>query len=149
MNIYEKLAAARKLIRETKLKKEGENAFSKYQYFTPEQVESLVAKACEETKTICITSLKMDDHGYYQRLSFVDLEKIADETGAMFNDAIEFELRTEKPDIKATNATQQMGGMDTYSERYIKMKVFQIKDNDLDFDAQDNRPVAVKVVAPK
>jgi hypothetical protein len=54
-------------------------------------------------------------------------------------DLLHFELRTEKPTIKATNDTQQMGGMDTYSERYIKMKVFCIKDNSLDPDAQDNR----------
>ena len=40
--------------------------------------------------------------------------------------------------MTATNDTQQMGGTDTYSERYIKMKVFQIKDNNLDFDSQDN-----------
>jgi hypothetical protein len=39
-----------------------------------------------------------------------------------------------------------MGGMDTYSDRYLKMKVFQIKDNNLDFDAHDNRPVVNKPV---
>ncbi len=143
MNIYEKLDEARRIIRTTKVKKEGTNTYSKYDYFTPEQVEGLVAKACEETKTICLTSLKMDEHGYYQTLRFVDLEV------AGIEGSIDFELRTEKPDIKATNATQQMGGMDTYSERYIKMKVFQIKDNNLDFDAHDNTPIAKPVVAAK
>ena len=48
----------------------------------------------------------------------------------------------------ATNETQQMGGTDTYSERYIKMKVFQIKDNNLDIDSQDNRTKA-SVIAPQ
>ena len=137
MTIYEKLNEARKLIRAKGLKKEGTNEFSKYDYFTPEQVEALVSEACEAVKAICTTSLKIDEHGYYQELEFLDLE--AKEGGKPHN--IRFEMRTEKPDIKATNVTQQMGGMDTYSERYIKMKAFQIKDNTLDFDSHDNRPV--------
>ena len=128
-NIYNKLQQARKIIRESNEKKAGKNEFSKYDYFTPEQVEGLVSKACEETKTICLTSLKKDEFGYFQHLTLVNLEN---------GDKLDFELRTEKPSIKATNDTQQMGGMDTYSERYIKMKVFQIKDNNLDFDSQDN-----------
>lgn len=136
-NIYKKLAEARKHIRECGVKKEGKNTYSNYDYFTPEQVEQLVAGACEKTNTICVTSLRQDQYGYYQSLAFIDLEAEA-------GDAVTFELRTEKPEIKATNATQQMGGMDTYSERYIKMKVFQIKDNNMDFDSQDNRPKEIK-----
>jgi hypothetical protein len=42
--------------------------------------------------------------------------------------------------IKATNATQQIGGAVTYTERYLSMVAFDIKDNNLDFDSQDNRP---------
>jgi len=40
-----------------------------------------------------------------------------------------------------------MGGTDTYSERYLKQKVFQIKDNNLDPDSQDNRAKASGVKA--
>ena len=134
-NIYEKLAQARSLIHKTKVKKDGRNTYSGYDYFTPEQTEGLVFDACEAVNAICITSLKKDELGYFQVLDFVDLENPSGEK-------IHFELRTERPEIKATNLTQQMGGMDTYSERYIKMKVFQIKDNNLDFDSQDNRPPA-------
>ena len=141
-NIYDKLSAARSLIRHSKTKKEGRNTYSAYDYFTPEQVEGLVADACEAVKAICITSLKKDELGYFQVLDFVDLENPSGER-------IHFELRTERPEIKATNLTQQMGGMDTYSERYIKMKVFQIKDNNLDFDAQDNRQTPAASVSQK
>lgn len=139
-NIYQKLAEARKIIRETKITKDGKNSFAGYAYFTPEQVEELVAKACETTKTICLTNLRIDERGYYQELDFVDLEVSPEgsEDQLVRPDSIRFELRTAMPEIKATNAAQQMGGMDTYSERYLKMKVFQIKDNNLDFDAQDN-----------
>jgi hypothetical protein len=131
LNILQKLSKAREVVRESDLDKKGTNTYSKYDYFTPEQVEQLVAKACRETNTIVLCNLKVDEYGYYQTLDFVDLEEP--------HSSIHFELRTEKGKIKATSATQQMGGTDTYSERYIKMKVFQIKDNNLDPDSQDNR----------
>lgn len=129
-SIYQKLHDARAYIRSTKVAKEGRNEYSKYDYFTPEQVESLVAQACDKTKTLVLCNFEQDELGYYQTLELVDLE---DPTSRL-----SFRLRTEKGELKATNATQQMGGTDTYSERYIKMKVFQIKDNNLDFDSQDN-----------
>ena len=132
-NIYEKLAAARKTIRNTTTKKAGRNTYSGYDYFTPEQVEQLVFTACEKEGLIVLTSLRKDGFGYFQELILKDIQEPMSE--------LRFELRTEMPEIKATNAAQQMGGMDTYSERYIKMKVFQIKDNNLDFDAHDNRKV--------
>lgn len=138
MNIYQKLNEARKLIRESEVKKDGLNKFSGYSYFTPEAVEKLVSDACEKTGTMCLTSLDRDEFGYYQVLTLVDIEKPTEER-------LTFKLRTDRPDIKATNITQQLGGMDTFSERYIKMKVFQIKDNSMDFDSQDNR-VDKKVV---
>ena len=45
-------------------------------------------------------------------------------------------MATEKPKITATNETQQMGGAMTYSERYLLMSIYGIKDNNLDFDSQ-------------
>jgi len=130
-SIYQKLADARKIIKDTDVTKTGKNKFSNYDYFTPEQVEHLVADASEKTKTLCTTNLRADEFGYYQELQFIDLENT--------DNFLTFQMRTDVPEIKATNRTQQLGGMDTYSERYIKMKVFQIKDNNLDFDSQDNR----------
>jgi hypothetical protein len=130
--ILQKLREARDIIKSSDLKKSGRNDYSKYDYYTPEQVESLVEKACKETGTICLCNLKADEFGLLQTLDFTDIE-----TG----EKIPFELRTKHGSLKATNETQQMGGTDTYSERYIKMKVFQIKDNNLDCDSQDNRQV--------
>ena len=135
-SILEKLQKARDLIRKTKTKKAGNNEYSHYDYFTPEQVEKLVSDACEEVGVIILCNLKGDENGYYQTLDFVDI-KYPEEK-------LSFELRTEKGAITATSAAQQMGGTDTYSERYIKMKVFQIKDNNLDLDSQDNRKGAKK-----
>lgn len=132
MDIHEKLDLARKHIRKSAIKKDGRNEYSKYDYFTPEAIESLVTEACNDQKLICLTSLKADAYGIYQVLTLVDLEDTRLQ--------LTFELRTAEADMTATNRAQKMGGTDTYSERYIKMKVFTIKDNSLDFDSQDNRP---------
>lgn len=129
MNIYEKLDAARASVRKTKHKKDGKGF--NFKYFTPETVEKIVAEVCEEHKILPVCNLKRDEYGLYQELVLVNLDK-AEET-------IVFKLATEKGALKNTNDTQNMGSTDTYSERYIKMKVFQIKDNNLDPDSQDNR----------
>lgn len=131
MNIYEKLDEARRLVRETPHKKKGTNTYSKYDYFTPEQVELIVAEVCAKTKMLPLCSLKRNEHGLYQEMVLINLEDT--------KDSLVVQLATTHGSLKATNETQQMGGTDTYSERYIKMKVFQIKDNNLDPDSQDNR----------
>lgn len=124
-----KLKEARLIIKSSDLKKSGRNEYSKFDYFTPEQTEALVNNACEKTNTIVLCNLKGDENGLFQTLDFIDLET---------DEKLSFEMRTKHGSITATNETQQMGGTDTYSERYIKMKVFQIKDNNLDFDSHDN-----------
>lgn len=134
-NALLKLRQAREIIKQSDLKKSGYNEFSKFGYYTPEQVEQLVDYACVKTNSLVLCNLKADEHGLFQTLDFIDIES---------EEKISFEMRTKHGSITATNETQQMGGTDTYSERYIKMKVFQIKDNNLDFDSQDGR----KIVAP-
>jgi len=129
MNIYEKLDKARELVRETKHTKDGDGGM--FKYFTPETVEKIVADVCKETKLLPLCNLKRNEYGLYQELTLMDLE---DETKMN----IRFELATVKGDLRNTNDTQNMGSTDTYSERYIKMKVFQIKDNNLDFDSKQN-----------
>jgi len=133
--ILQKLLEARLDIFNADEKKEGRNEYSKFDYFTPSQVERLVNIACSKTKTIVLCNLKADEFGLYQTLDLMDLES---------DESLHFEMRTKHGSITATNETQQMGGTDTYSERYIKMKVFQIKDNNLDCDSQDNKKVAPK-----
>lgn len=128
-NVLKKLQEARLVIYNSDLKKAGRNDYSKFDYYTPEQVERLVDNACSKTNTIVLCNLKADEFGLFQTLDFIDMDS---------DEKLSFEMRTKHGVITATNETQQMGGTDTYSERYIKMKVFQIKDNNLDPDSQDN-----------
>ncbi len=129
LKVLSKLALARTYIKSHPIKKDAKNEFSKYDYFSPELVTDLVYKACIETDCICIFNLKQDALSYYGELIFTDLES---------GESLTTELRTDRPDIKATNITQQFGGMNTYAKRYALMSLFDIEDNTIDFDAQDN-----------
>src|SRR3990167_682824 len=133
-NIYQKLAEARRIIRTTlqdvsdegKKTKAGENEYSKYSYFKPEDVERWVTEACEQTGLITLTSLLHDEHGLYQQLQLLDVKSP--------QEILTFTLRTEKGSLKAANETQNMGATQPYSKRYLLMATFNIAEPNLDPD---------------
>ena len=127
--LLEKIAKAKKEIASIEIKKNGKNEFSKYDYFTPSYVESLVSKVCEEHGLLTMFNLKRNELGEYGELSIIEIE-----TGDIFT----LTMATAIPEIKATNVSQQIGGCMTYTERYIKMSAFGIIDNRLDFDPTEN-----------
>ena len=127
--LLNKLAAAKAEIKATKLKKEGKNTFSNYDYFTPSQIEFLVATACHNNKLLTSFDLIRNDLGVYGRLTIYDLES---------GEKLTTEMASAIPEIKATNIAQQLGGCVTYTERYLKMSLFGITDNQLDFDTTEN-----------
>ena len=125
MEVYKKINKCRVSIKNTTLKKAGYNDYSNYSYFTPEQVDELVFKACQENDLFDRFDLVRNELGIDGILTIVDLDSGKSETFTMASDI---------PVLKATNITQQLGGAMTYTERYLKMSVFGIKDNTLDFD---------------
>ena len=127
--LLNKLAAAKAEIKSTKLKKEGKNTYSNYEYFTPSQIEFLVATACHNNKLLTSFDLIRNDLGVYGRLTVYDLES---------GEKLTTEMASAIPEIKATNIAQQLGGCVTYTERYLKMSLFGITDNQLDFDTTEN-----------
>lgn len=132
-NLKQKMLEARKIISGTKMEKKGKNKYSNYDYFTPDQVNVLVADACQKTGILPVFSLKNGDYGMFGVLDILDSDS---------DDSLQVVMHTAIPDIKATNVTQQVGGAVTYTERYLKMSAFGITDNSLDFDSQDNRGVS-------
>lgn len=140
-NILTKLQETRHHIKESDLKKSGHNDFSNYDYYTPDQVAILVYEATKKTKTIVLIDFKADEYGLFQELKFVDIEK--PESFLLFH------YRTKHGTLTASNEAQEMGGTDTYSDRYIKMKVFDIKDNALDLDSKDQRKPNEKPMTAK
>jgi hypothetical protein len=127
MNLIKKIANAKKEIKESKLKKEGRNEFSKYDYFTPSQIEFLVQKVCNENGLMTKFDLIRDTLGVFGCLTIFDCES---------GESLEYKMATAIPEIKATNISQQLGGCMTYTERYLKTSAFGITDNNLDFDSQ-------------
>jgi len=133
LSIYQKLHEARKYIKTLDAEKQGQNEHFKFNYFTPEQVSQLVFQACNSQKIIPLFSLKKNEFGHYGILIIQDLES---------DQKIEFEMSTGIPEIRAANITQQLGGAVTYTERYLLMAAFDIKDNNLDPDNTMKKPEA-------
>lgn len=135
MKLIQKIANAKKQIKETKIKKEGKNDFAKYAYFTPSQTEQLVNDVCESNGLLVKFDLIRNELGVYGRLTIFDCDS---------DEQLHYEMATAIPEIKATNIAQQLGGCVTYTERYLKTSAFGIVDNNLDFDAKNNTPPAAK-----
>jgi len=133
-NIKSKMLDARKIVSETPVKKSGRNTYSNYDYFTPSQVSTIVEDACQRTGILPVFTLTKTELGYIGKLTIFDTDS---------DDAIDFKLVTDVPQIKATNEAQKLGGMATYTERYLKMSAFGIVDNNLDFDNNKNEPVKI------
>jgi hypothetical protein len=127
MKLIVKINEARKKIKLSNLKKAGRNQHSNYDYYTPEQVNQLVNDACAELNLFNSYELIRTELGLVAQLTVFDLE---DSTKFKV-----FSMATEIPSITATNIAQQLGGAVTYSERYLLMTIYDIKDNNLDFDS--------------
>lgn len=128
-NLLTKLASAKAEIKATNLKKEGRNTYSNYDYFTPSQVEYLVATACKNNNLLTVFNLLRNELGVIGQLTVYDIES---------GENLTVQMATDIPEIKATNTAQQIGGCLTYTERYLKMSLFGITDNQLDFDTTEN-----------
>ena len=128
-SLLEKLNKAKLEIKETKIEKAGWNDYSQYAYFTPEQIEFLVAQACRNNGLLTTFDLVRNELGIYGLLTIYEIE-----TGG----SLQLQMATEIPQIKATNTAQQLGGCMTYTERYLKTSAFGITDNRLDFDTTEN-----------
>lgn len=136
--IIKKISEARQIIASQKIEKQGKNSFANYKYFTPEQVQNIVQTACEKCQILPVFSLLRHETGVKGTLTVYDIETA---------ESIVFEMETAIPEIKATNMAQQLGGCMTYTERYLQMSAFGIKDNSLDFDSNENTPA--KTTAPE
>lgn len=126
--LLKKINEARKIIKQSDLKKAGRNTHSKYDYYTPEQVNKLVNEACNKQNLFNSYELIRTEHGLLAQLTVFDLDSDEFKT---------FSMATEIPQITATNIAQQLGGAITYSERYLLMSIYDIKDNNLDFDSHE------------
>ena len=139
-NILKKLAEAKKFIASQKMTKEWKNTFSNYSYFTPEQVASIVERACEEFWLFTKFDLIRDELWIEWQLTVFDIDT---------EETMQFIWATAIPEIKATNVAQQIWWCMTFTERYLKQTAFWISDNSLDFDTTENTEKRVKAEQKK
>ena len=98
LNVLSKIDKARRKIKSMELKKQGYNSWSKYYYFTPEQVDQIVSEATKELQLFNLYDLVRTELGLMAQLQIVDLESGEIES---------FKLATEIPELTASNAAQQ------------------------------------------
>ena len=139
-NILKKLAEAKKLIASQKITNERKNSYSNYSYFTPEQVASIVQKACDEFWLFTKFDLIRDEQWIEWQLTVYDIDT---------EESMTFIWASAIPEIKATNVAQQIWWCMTYTERYLKMTAFWIADNSLDFDTTENTEKTAKAESKK
>ena len=140
IKVLKKIQQAKDIIRKSPVKKEGRNTYSNYDYYTPDQIVSMVQDACHEVGIITMFGTYRDENGLNAKMTIVDIDS---------GENIEYNQVTDIPAIKATNVAQQLGGMNTYSNRYLLMFIFDIVDNNLDFDTTENTKKSASASASK
>ena len=123
MSIYKKIQIVKQKLLEANLKKSGENRFAGFKYYELGDFTPQIINLCNEV-------------GLFTKVTF-DNEK-----------ATLIIINSDKPDqkeeytspmrdleLKGCNQIQALGGVETYSRRYLYMSAFDIIENDM-FDLQ-------------
>lgn len=124
MNIYEKLQQAKVALLEKNLKKSGENKFAKFSYYELSDILPSIIQICDDMKLF--TCVNFDEHN--ATLEIINSEKP--------DEKIKYTSPMRELDMKGCNEIQALGGVETYSRRYLYMAAFDIVENDM-FDCQE------------
>lgn len=129
MNIYEKLTIAKKTILEANLKKSGENKFAGFKYYELSDITPKIIEVCNNLKLHTAISFDKD----YATLTITNIENVEEK--------LIYQSPMKELSLKGCNDIQALGGVETYSRRYLYLTAFDIIENDM-FDAksgtQDN-----------
>lgn len=131
MNIYEKIQIAKNQVLEKNLKKSGQNKFSGFSYYELSDILPSIVQVCKDLKLF--TGIYFDEET--AKLEIVNAENPEEK--------ITYTSPMRDLELKGCNKIQALGGVETYSRRYLYMAAFDIVENDM-FDA-----IAGKVEKPK
>ncbi|MBO4516756.1 ERF family protein [bacterium] len=135
MNIYEKINKVKTLILDTKLKKSGRNTYSGFDYYELADIVPTIINGCNDNKLYTHTSFNNE----LATLQIINIEKPEEK--------VEFTSPMRDLQLKGCNDLQALGGIETYSRRYLFLMAFDIVEAD-SFDAT-NTLQEVKSVFPK
>jgi len=119
MNIYEKIQVVKQKLLSANIKKSGVNKFANYTYYELADFLPTIINLCVEQKLF--TSIRFDDVMAY--LEIIDAEKPEDK--------ITYTSPMRDLELKGCNQIQALGGIETYSRRYLYMSAFDIVENDM------------------
>lgn len=132
LNVLKELQEIRVTLVNMELKKSGHNDYGKYDYFELSDFLPAIQKLSLEHGVICIYKIGEKEAS----LSICDIN---DESNCLT-----FVIPVAELSLKGANAIQNVGGLTTYTRRYLYMIAFEIAEND-EFDpvqdtAKDSAP---------
>ncbi len=126
MSIYKKIQIVKRRLLEANLKKTGENKFAGFKYYELADFTPTIIQLCNEV-------------GLFTKITFTNeiatLKIINSDKPEQIE---EYTSPMRELQLKGCNDIQALGGVETYSRRYLYMSAFDIIENDM-FDAVSNQ----------
>lgn len=123
-NIYEKLAEMRVELQNSEIKKSGYNDYGKYSYY---ELSDFLPK---------INEIALN-HGVFNLYELKENEAVLHVMDFETGEEISFRIPLAEINLKGANAIQNIGGLTTYTRRYLYMIAYEVAEND-EFDPQEN-----------
>lgn len=118
MNLYQKIQKIRVELQKLKLKKSGVNKYAGFNYYELGDFLPALNKLADEYGVVnCIS---FDNEFATLIIYDVDTEK-----------NLKFTSPMRELDLKGCNAIQALGGVETYSRRYLYLTAYEIVENDM------------------
>lgn len=146
MNIYEKMQKVKKKISDAELRKTGKNEYSKFGYYELGDFLPAIITYCEKYRLFTKPNFIKQ---YDERITNTETSQIKEKVKigeiavlTIINidspeEKVEYTCDVKDLELKAANAIQNYGGIQTYLRRYLYMNAFDIVESDL-FDAELN-----------
>lgn len=126
MNIYAKIQSVKMKLLATNIKKSGYNKYAGYNYYELADFMPYIIKYCTEVGLF--TAVTFDS--VTARLIIRDVDKP--------EDYVDYASPIEELELKGCNKIQALGGIETYSRRYLYMSAFDLVENDM-FDGVNGK----------
>ncbi|MGX8678384.1 MAG: ERF family protein [Sphaerochaetaceae bacterium] len=119
MCVYQKLAMARVMLKNTPLKKSGKNKYANYDYFELTDYLPAVTDICHMVGILPVVSFDSD----LATMKIYNCNKS--------EDPIVFDTPMSTADMKGCLEVQKLGAVQTYLRRYLYQNAFEIAENDI------------------
>ena len=119
INIYRKIQNVKEELLKANLKKTGENKFAGFKYYELADFLPTIIQLCNKEGLATQVSFEED----YAKLRITNIDKP--------EEFIDYTSPMRRLDLKGCNEIQSLGGVETYSRRYLYQAAFDIIENDM------------------